>query len=68
MTGPSEACLLHEEHYENSQVKDQIGLTFTESVRGNWQENKLFYAHCPGKLDILLNLKGIKTSNCKNLE
>lgn len=68
MTGPSENYILCEEHCENSHVKDQIGMAFTESGRGrNWQENKLFYIHCPGKLNILVNLKGIKTSNCKYL-
>lgn len=61
MTVPSETHLLHEVCYENLQVKDYIGPEFCDVKSASWQGNKLFYTHCPGKLDILVNQKGIKT-------
>ena len=63
MTGPSETLLLHEVYYKTLQVKHQIGSRFHSVNSANWQINKLFCTHCPGKLDNLVNLKEIKTSN-----
>lgn len=66
MIGPSVTHLLHKVHYETLQVKDWIEPEFYNVNGANSQGKKLFFSHCPGKLDSLINLKGIKTSNWKN--